>query len=392
MLPRQILRPALFALALVAAAPAHAADPAFPTASRIGMVAPAGFTPSSRFAGFENPFASALITLAELPADAYADVEKGFSNDESLKSRGWTIKVREPLTFKDGKGFFIAGPQESQGQQRYEAVMVANTGGITSLVSVQMVEESAAAITDAVLRDMFKTVTVRPTVPESERLAVLPYKIGNLAKFRLVKSAHQGVALLTDGPKDEVTAVEQPFLLIANCAGRHAKAGGAGRFRQARVLRRTGHQGRQDHARRAATHRTGAGLRDRCRSQGCEFGHRSDHRAVAALRTERVACRCSRSSRRLRGTTCSRGCARSATASSRASTRHARPCAGHPRLTFVATKTWMAGTSPAMTKRNPTYRYCRSRRLPPEPLSARPSTRRPALGAARVRRWCSRAA
>ena len=101
-----------------------------------------GFTPSKPVRGFENPFASALITVAELPADAYADVEKGFSNDELLKSRGWTIKVREPLTFKDGKGFFIAGPQESQGQKRYEAVMVANTGGITSLVSVQMAAES----------------------------------------------------------------------------------------------------------------------------------------------------------------------------------------------------------------------------------------------------------
>ena len=219
MLPRQILRPALFALALVAAAPAHAADPAFPTASRVGLVAPAGFTPSNRFPGFENPFASALITLAELPADAYADVEKGFSNDESLKSRGWTIKVREPLTFKDGKGFFIAGPQESQGQKRYEAVAVTNTGGITSLVSVQMAAESSATLTDAVLRDMFKTVAVRAAVPESERLAVLPYKIGNLAKFRLVKSAHQGVALLTDGPKDAVVAVEQPFLLIAIAPG-----------------------------------------------------------------------------------------------------------------------------------------------------------------------------
>jgi hypothetical protein len=219
MLSRQFLRHALFALALVASAPAHAADPVFPTASRIGLVAPGGFTPSSRFAGFENQQASALITLAELPTDAYADVEKGFGNDESLKSRGWTIKVREPLTFKDGKGFFIAGPQESGGQKRYEAVMVANTGGITSLVSVQMIEASAAIITDAVLRDTFKSLAVRATVPESERLAVLPYKIGNLAKFRLVKSAPQGVALLTDGPKDEAVAVEQPFLLIAVAPG-----------------------------------------------------------------------------------------------------------------------------------------------------------------------------
>jgi hypothetical protein len=31
-------------------------------------------------------------------------------------------------------------------------------------------------------------------------------------------------------------------------------------------------------------------------------------------------------------------------------TRHARPCAGHPRLVLLdAPKTWMAGTSPAMT-------------------------------------------
>jgi hypothetical protein len=216
---RQLLRHALFAFALLAVAPAHAADPVFPTASRIGLVAPAGFTPSNRFAGFENPQASALITLAELPADAYADIEKGFGTDEPLKSRGWTIKVREPLTFKDGRGFFIAGPQESQSQKRYEAVMVASTGGITSLVSVQMIEASNAVITDAILRDMFKTLAVRATVPESERLAVLPYKMGNLAKFRIVRSAREGVALLTDGSKDEVVGVEQPFLLIGVAPG-----------------------------------------------------------------------------------------------------------------------------------------------------------------------------
>jgi hypothetical protein len=34
-------------------------------------------------------------------------------------------------------------------------------------------------------------------------------------------------------------------------------------------------------------------------------------------------------------------------------TRHARPCAGYPRLGFTqARKTWMAGTSPAMTKKS----------------------------------------
>src|ERR1051325_4197996 len=110
---RHILPAALFVFPLTLAAPAYAADPVFPRASRVGLAVPAGFTPSTRFLGFENAQASALITISELPADAYADIEKGFSDDAALKSRGWTVQVREPLTFKDGKGVFIAGPQES---------------------------------------------------------------------------------------------------------------------------------------------------------------------------------------------------------------------------------------------------------------------------------------
>ena len=218
------------ALAFLAlAAPARAADAVFPVNSRVGLVPPAGFTPSNKFNGFENPQASAAILLVELPGDAYADVEKGFT-DEALKGRGMTVQLREPLTFKDGKGFFISGPQESGGQKRHEAVMVANVGGITAIVSLQMVEATHATLTDAVVRDTFKTLSVRREVPESEKLAVLPYKIGNLAKFRIVRSVREGVAILTDGPNDEVTAVEQPFMLIAVAPGEPPKADDRDKF------------------------------------------------------------------------------------------------------------------------------------------------------------------
>jgi len=204
--------------AFVLAAPAFAADPVFPVNSRVGLVAPAGFTPSNKFSGFENAAASAAILMVELPADAYADLEKGFT-DEALKARGMTVQLREPLTFKDGQGFFVSGPQESGGQKRYDSILIANAGGITSIVSVQMIEASHATITDAVVRDTFKSLAIRQQVPESERLAVLPFKIGNLAKFRIVRSAREGVAILTDGPNDEVTAVEQPFVLIGVAPG-----------------------------------------------------------------------------------------------------------------------------------------------------------------------------
>lgn len=229
-LSRRMRRIALGTLAgLMLAAPAHAADPVFPVNSRIGLVTPAGFTPSAKFPGFENPQASAAILLVELPGDAYADVEKGFT-DEALKARGMTVQLREPLTFKDGRGFFVSGPQESGGVKRHESVMVATMAGVTSIVSVQMIEATRATLTDAVVRDTFKTLAVRKDVPESERLAVLPYKIGNLAKFRIVRSGREGVAILTDGPNDEVTAVEQPFMLIGVAPGEAPKADDRDKF------------------------------------------------------------------------------------------------------------------------------------------------------------------
>jgi hypothetical protein len=221
MLSQTHLRTGLFA-ALAALTfvtdPAFAAEPVFPVNSRVGFVPPAGFTQSQRFTGFENPQVSAAALIVELPDNAYADLEKGFT-DEALRARGMTVQLREPMTFKDGKGFFVAGPQESAGVKRFEAVLIANMANVTSITSLQMIDTSRATITDAVIRDMFKSLAVRAQVPESERLAVLPYKIGDLAKFRIVRSGREGLTILTDGPKDEVTAVEQPFFLIGVAPG-----------------------------------------------------------------------------------------------------------------------------------------------------------------------------
>jgi hypothetical protein len=211
---------ALAAIVLLAA-PALAADPVFPLNSRIGLVPPPGFTPSTKFTGFENPAASAVVVIAELPAAAYAEIEKGFV-DEAFKARGMTVTLREPMTFKDGKGIMVAGPRVTDGEKRHEAMLLADLSGVTALVSVQMIEASHATITDAILRDALKTVAVRQ-IPDSEKLGVLPYRLGNLAGFRVVRTASNGTAILTQGANDAVADVEQPFLLIGIAAGEAPK-------------------------------------------------------------------------------------------------------------------------------------------------------------------------
>ena len=212
---------ALASLALTVA-PALAADPVFPLASRVGLVPPAGFVPSSRFAGFENPQANAAILLLTMPNEAYAEIEKNFT-DETLKSFGIQVATREAMTFKDGKGVFAAGPKEQDGTKRYEARMIANLAGVTALVSVQMLDSSRATVTDAVVKDALKTLTVRAQIPDAERLSVLPYKVGELSGFRVVISAHDGMAILTQGPKDAVENVDQPFVVLSVVTGEAPK-------------------------------------------------------------------------------------------------------------------------------------------------------------------------
>lgn len=229
-LMKQTRRTLFAALAgLLLALPALAADPVFPVNSRVGLVPPPGFTPSAKFPGFENPQASAAILFAELPAEAYADIEKGFT-DEALKARGMTVQSRQPMTFKDGRGFVVAGLTEASGAKRHDTLMVANLSGLTTVVSVQMIEASRATLTDNVLRAALQTIAVRKEVPPAERLAVLPYKIGNLAGFRIVRSGQNGVAILTEGPNDEVTSVEQPFMLTAVVPGEAPKLGDRDKF------------------------------------------------------------------------------------------------------------------------------------------------------------------
>ena len=65
-------------LAVAAGAPARAADPIFPPNSRIGLVPPPGFSPSMKFPGFEHAQGSAAILLVEIPAEAFAELEKSF--------------------------------------------------------------------------------------------------------------------------------------------------------------------------------------------------------------------------------------------------------------------------------------------------------------------------
>src|ERR1700755_1992144 len=114
-----ILRTTVF-LALCAviltAAPLRAAEPVYPTGSRIGMVPPRGFMASKRFPGFEDDDTQSTIILIALPPQAFAEVETTMSAD-AVKKQGLVEDTRENLTLPSGKAVMVVGNEEDKGQK-----------------------------------------------------------------------------------------------------------------------------------------------------------------------------------------------------------------------------------------------------------------------------------
>lgn len=212
-----LIRLCLLALAVLAAGPAHADDVTFPPGFRVGLVPPPGMIRSPAFPGFVDPQRQAAILIGEFPAEAYDEVEKGLT--ANAQKAGFTQESREDLTLADGKGVLVIGQQDMQGVAVRRWLLVAETGGVTALVSVEIQKAAAEASTDATIRSALDSLKVRAVVPNEEMLGLLPYNLKDLAGFRIVQAAPTGAAVLTDGPRNVIELNEQPAVIITIVPG-----------------------------------------------------------------------------------------------------------------------------------------------------------------------------
>jgi hypothetical protein len=191
---------ALFAVVLsvmLPGLPAQAADPIFPPGSRLGMVPPAGMVVSHSFEGFEDVDKNAAILLSTLPAVAYDQIDKTLV-PEALQKQGILIDHRDPITLDAGKGFLLVG-REMHGTAPFDKLLlVVAAGDLTALITVQ-VPDHDPVYSEKVLRDAFATLAVRPSVPDAERLSLLPFTVGDLAGFK-IDDVLPGRALMLDNP------------------------------------------------------------------------------------------------------------------------------------------------------------------------------------------------
>ncbi|MGA7485549.1 MAG: hypothetical protein WBW74_01210 [Xanthobacteraceae bacterium] len=211
---------ALVVLAL-AVSPAPAAEAVYPPGSRIGLAPPPGLATSKSFLGYEDPDNNVAIMLVALPVQAYAELDKTI-NAETLKRQGVTLETREAVPLPTGKAFLVIGHQEVDHSQIRKWFLVASSSALTALVSVQVPEAAKPRYPDAAIRAALATLAIRATVPVEEQLGLVPFKIGELAGFRIAGVIPGRAVMLSDAPADArgpAEAAMAPHIIVAVAPG-----------------------------------------------------------------------------------------------------------------------------------------------------------------------------
>lgn len=211
------------------AAPAQAADIIYPAGSRVGLAPPPGMTVSKSFTGFEDRENRAALLVVGLPGAAFPDIEKS-TTAEPLQKQGVTLETREDVTHPLGKAFLILGHQQIENQTIRKWILVVSAGDITVLVTVQVPEYAKSAYPDAAIRAALMSVAVRPAVPAEEQLSLLPFRLGELAGFKVGGVIAGRAVMLTDGAPDQPASAVDTHILVAIAPGGPAQAADRGRF------------------------------------------------------------------------------------------------------------------------------------------------------------------
>lgn len=209
--------------------PAQAAEVIYPAGSRVGLVPPPEMTPSRNFAGFENRENQAAVLIAVLPAEAFSDIEKTITA-ESLKKQGMTLETREDFAHPLGKALLLIGGQQIDNQRMRKWVLVVAASDLTALITVQLPEAAQSTYPDAAIRTALTSLAVRATVPPEEQLSPLPFRLSELAGFKIGGIIPGRAAMLTDGAPNQPGATLDTNILIAIAPGGPAQAADRGRF------------------------------------------------------------------------------------------------------------------------------------------------------------------
>ena len=201
----------LLAVGAAAAARPAAAETVFPPGLRIGLEPPGDLKPSTRFSGFEDFDRKVGYHHSRLAGRRLCRTR---ARGECQRQHGLAEVKRENFSFHDGTGLLITGRAQGKDVTLHKWILLAAAPAdkdLTALISVEVPETALTVYSDAVIRKALASVTFRPP-PIQEQLGMLPFKLAQLAGFRVMKVFPPSGVILTDGPTDDLS--KQAYAIV----------------------------------------------------------------------------------------------------------------------------------------------------------------------------------
>lgn len=197
-------------IGLCAAAAAPAAEAQFPIGDHLGLAPPPGMRLEKGKPGFRDPDSNATILLLELPTRAYQAIRSELTTSKA-KEHGIVVDRQETLFTDAGAMILSAGEDTAHKERKW--MLLGLYPGFTALVTVEIPDAAKGRYPDAAIRAALATLSLR-AVPIAEQLTLLPFKLTDLAGFRVVAVMNRSAIVLTDGEHDAIHAAGQPHVLI----------------------------------------------------------------------------------------------------------------------------------------------------------------------------------
>ncbi len=177
----------------------------------LGLKPPAGFELSKTFAGFVHAESGSSFLLVQLPAAAFAEIKSGMTS-EGLASQNITVTSNEPIKIDGYDGILVKGLQTAGENKVNKWILLLETPETAVLLTAQ--DLTGDSLDDATVLATLNSIQIRKPPPLDVQIASLPFTMGDLAGFRVVRTIAGSGVLLTKGPKDVVTDGSQPVLII----------------------------------------------------------------------------------------------------------------------------------------------------------------------------------
>jgi hypothetical protein len=188
--------------------------------SRIAIAAGEGFMPSDRFAGFVHEKSGALVTLMELPPEAFGPLQELEAAKQAFEEQGVSGVAVLPLPGRSGEYVYLRGEQNTALVEYAKYGLIFREGGAAGMVAVSVprVALNAGIVTGAQIERILVSAIFLGSAEEAHPLFTLPC-LGPFEEDASLLGTAKGYRLKAEAASSAGEGLQPLFLVAPSLSG-----------------------------------------------------------------------------------------------------------------------------------------------------------------------------